>query len=209
MLLHFGQFGGGTHADFLKRLAGERKMKFQPLELQGLFLIEPRVYEDPRGYFYEFYNEAEFERAGIRDHFVQDNHSLSSKGTLRGLHFQIEPKVQSKLIRVTRGKAFDVAVDIRKGSKTFGRHVAMTLDAAERKMLYIPAGFAHGFLVLEDGTEFQYKVSDFYSPEHERGIRWNDPDLKIRWPKLDTDYVFSKRDCEHPTFRQFFGSPPQ
>ncbi|PIQ87338.1 MAG: dTDP-4-dehydrorhamnose 3,5-epimerase [Candidatus Omnitrophica bacterium CG11_big_fil_rev_8_21_14_0_20_45_26] len=175
-------------------------MKFTPLKIPDVILIEPNVHGDGRGFFFESYHEKVFAEHGINDRFVQDNHSSSVKGVLRGLHYQIAPKAQAKLIRVIRGSIFDVAVDIRKDSKTFGQHVTMTLTAEKREMLYIPAGFAHGFCVLENGTEVFYKVSDFYSPADERGILWNDPKLAIPWPPLKIDYLLSERDRKHPPF---------
>ena len=179
-------------------------MKFTPLAIPDVILIEPKVFEDKRGFFFEFYHQELFRQNGIDVTFVQDNYSRSSKGTLRGLHFQIDPKAQDKLVRVTRGEVFDVAVDIRKGSKTFGKFVSTTLSAENKKMLFIPKGFAHGFCVLTDGTEFLYKVSDFYSPKHERGIQWNDPAIGIPWPKLDCGYIFSEKDKQYPPLSKLF-----
>ena len=179
-------------------------MKFTPLAIPDVILIEPKVFEDKRGFFFEFYHAELFRKNGIGVAFVQDNYSRSSKGTLRGLHFQIDPKAQDKLVRVTRGEVFDVAVDIRKGSKTFGKFVSTTLSAENKKMLFIPKGFAHGFCVLTDGAEFLYKVSHFYSPEHERGIQWNDPTIGIPWPKLDCEYIFSQKDKQYPPLSKLF-----
>lgn len=182
----------------------KRHMKFTELDVPGVFLIEPVVYEDERGFFFEWYHQATFAKHGIRTKFVQDNHSSSHKGVLRGLHYQMEPRAQAKLIRVVRGAVFDVAVDLRKGSKTFGQHVAMNLSEKNKKILYVPEGFAHGFCALADDTEFLYKVSTFYSPKHERGIRWNDPTLKIQWPELDVHYVLTERDQNYPSFGDAF-----
>lgn len=179
-------------------------MKFTKLAISDVILIEPKVFEDARGFFYEFYHQAEFKKAGIYDQFVQDNYSQSSRGVFRGLHYQIEPYAQAKLVCVTRGEVFDVVVDIRKGSKTFGKHVDVVLSEENKKMLYIPAGFAHGFLVLKDRTEFQYKVSNFYSPGHERGIAWNDPDLAIQWPDLGMNYIISPKDQKNPKLKDAF-----
>ncbi len=173
-------------------------MKFTPTVLEGVFIIEPQVFEDGRGFFFESYRQEEFTKHGIKDVFTQDNHSRSAKGVLRGLHYQVPPMGQAKLVRVARGKAFDVVVDIRKGSKTFGRHVSEVLTAENKKMLYVPAGMAHGFLSLEDGTEFLYKVSNPYSPAHERGILWSDPEIGVAWPRLDTDYALSEKDQKFP-----------
>ena len=174
-------------------------MKFIPTKLPGVVLVEPQVFKDARGFFLESWRRDLFEKNGIRTDFVQDNHSASAKGTLRGLHYQAAPREQAKLVRVGRGEAFDVVVDIRPGSKTFGQWEGHVLNAENRKMLFVPAGFAHGFLALQDGTEFLYKVSDVYSPQHERGLLWNDPGLAIRWPKLDTPYLLSEKDKQFPT----------
>ncbi len=179
-------------------------MKFTELEIPGVILIEPTVFEDPRGYFYESYHEEIFAQHGITAKFVQDNQSRSQKGALRGLHYQILPKAQAKLIRVIKGEVFDVAVDIRKGSKTFGKSVGIHLSEKNRRMLFIPEDFAHGYCVLENNTELLYKVSAFYSPEQERGILWNDPFLAIKWPKLDQDYILSEKDKKYPSFKDLF-----
>jgi len=157
-------------------------MKATPLAIVDVFLIEPKVFGDERGFFFESFNQAKFEQAiGKKVTFVQDNHSKSSKGVLRGLHFQ-DPKPQGKLVRVTQGEVFDVAVDIRKDSPTFGKWVAETLSAENKKQLWIPEGLAHGFLVLSDTAEFLYKTTDYYAPEHEKCIAWDDPALSIPWP---------------------------
>jgi dTDP-4-dehydrorhamnose 3,5-epimerase len=177
-------------------------MKFISTEIPGVVIIEPVVFGDDRGFFFESYRKDIFKENGIDVEFVQDNHSLSQKGVLRGLHYQIAPKAQAKLVRVVHGRAFDVAVDIRKNSSTFGKCVTAILSAKDKKMMYIPAGFAHGFCALEDGTEFLYKTSEVYSPEHERGIVWNDPELGIAWPALDTPYLFSKKDQSYPVFKK-------
>ncbi len=178
-------------------------MKFTELEIPGVFLIEPKVYEDSRGAFFEFYQKELFQANGIQTNFVQDNLSVSAKGTLRGLHFQAEPKSQAKLVMVVSGEVFDVAVDLRKNSKTFGKHVAVYLSAQNRKLFFVPAGFAHGFCALTEGTKFLYKVSEYYSPEHERGIFWRDPALEIKWPKLDTPYLLNERDQKFPPLQAF------
>jgi dTDP-4-dehydrorhamnose 3,5-epimerase len=156
-------------------------MRVTPTRLPDVLLIEPRVFGDARGFFFESWNEREFERAGIRAKFVQDNHSRSEKGVLRGLHYQIR-QPQGKLVRVTEGEIFDVAVDIRRSSSTFGKWEGVRLSAQSKSMLWIPVGFAHGFCVLSDFAEVFYKATDFYAPEHERCILWNDPELKIDWP---------------------------
>lgn len=183
-------------------------MTFKELSIPGVFLIEPDVFEDERGFFFESYNREVFARHGIHTEFVQDNHSSSEKGTVRGLHYQIAPKAQAKLVRVVRGLAFDVSVDIREGSKTFGQHVSVYLSEENKAMLYVPAGFAHGFCALRDGTEFLYKVSQKYSLEHERGIFWNDSTLKVKWPKLDVEYILSDRDQKFPSFKSVFNRQP-
>lgn len=178
-------------------------MKCTELKISGVFLIEPRVFKDDRGAFYEWYNEAVFKRHGISAKFVQDNQSVSTRGTLRGLHFQIPPKAQAKLVRVVHGEVFDVVVDLRKSSKTFGKHLVLTLRAEDRKVLFIPEGLAHGFLSLRNGTEFQYKVSELYSPAHERGIRFDDPEIGIPWPRLGVPYRLSERDKNFPLLKKF------
>jgi len=156
-------------------------MKVVPTRLPEVLLLEPRVFGDSRGFFFESWNEREFERAGIRAHFVQDNHSRSERGVLRGLHYQIR-QPQGKLIRVVSGQIFDVAVDIRRSSPAFGRWEGVRLNAESYKMLWIPAGFAHGFCVLSEFAEVLYKATDYYAPEHERCILWNDQELDIGWP---------------------------
>ena len=173
-------------------------MKFIPANIPEVILIEPEVFDDKRGFFFESYNREVFSKNGIPIPFVQDNHSRSSRGTLRGLHFQIAPYQQAKLVRVIRGEAFDVVVDVRQGSKTFGQYVAVTLSAENKKMLYVPVGFAHGFLALQDGTEFHYKASSAYSPQHERGFIWNDSMVNVLWPKLDIEYTLSEKDQKYP-----------
>jgi dTDP-4-dehydrorhamnose 3,5-epimerase len=157
-------------------------MKATPLAIPDVFLIEPQVFGDERGFFFESFNQAKFEQAiGKKVTFVQDNHSKSSKGVLRGLHYQ-DPKPQGKLVRVTQGEVFDVAVDIREDSPTFGKWVAEILSAENKKQLWIPEGLAHGFLVLSETAEFLYKTTDYYAPEHEKCIAWDDPTLNIPWP---------------------------
>ncbi len=173
-------------------------MKFSALEIPGLVLIEPRVWNDERGFFLESYTRRLFAKNGIRAEFVQDNHCLSQKGVLRGLHYQVKPKAQAKLVRVARGSVYDVAVDIRKGSKTFGRWCAVTLSAARNNVLYIPEGFAHGYLALEPDTHVLYKVSDYYSPAHEKGIRWDDPFYSVKWPRVAGGYALSEKDRGFP-----------
>ena len=176
-------------------------MNFIKTAIDGVIVIEPKVFNDPRGFFYESYRKKLFVQNGIKDDFVQDNVSSSARGVLRGLHYQVAPRGQAKLMRVLRGSVYDVAVDIRPRSKTFGKFFAITLSAANKRMLYIPKGFAHGFCVLEEGTEFMYKVSNYYSPEHERGVLWNDPSLAIPWPKLGCDFILSDKDKKHPVLK--------
>jgi dTDP-4-dehydrorhamnose 3,5-epimerase len=162
-----------------------------------VLVLAPTVHEDPRGFFLESYNRRVFTELGIEHLFVQDNHSRSRRGVLRGLHYQVLHQ-QAKLVRVTRGRVFDVVVDIRRGSPAFGRWAGAELSEDNRLQLYAPAGFAHGFLVLSDVAEFQYKCSDFYSAEDERGLPWNDPSLAIRWPLEDREPVLSDRDRQWP-----------
>ena len=156
-------------------------MRIQPTAIPDVLLVEPDVHGDARGFFFESYNRHALAAAGIDAEFVQDNHSRSRRGVLRGLHYQVE-HAQGKLVRVADGEVFDVAVDLRRRSPTFGRHVAMTLSAANRKMLYNPPGFAHGFIVTSDSADFLYKTTDYWSPEHERTLLWNDRALGIAWP---------------------------
>ncbi|MBD3426525.1 MAG: dTDP-4-dehydrorhamnose 3,5-epimerase [Candidatus Omnitrophica bacterium] len=171
--------------------------EFTRLEIPEVVLISPRVFEDSRGFFMETYKHTDFAGAGINDRFLQDNHSRSfEKGTLRGLHYQAEPRSQAKLIRVVRGSIFDVAVDIRPGSPACGRWVSAVLTDRGKEMLYIPRGFAHGFCTLEEDTEVIYKCSDVYSPEHERGIIWDDAAMSIEWPVEDP--TLSERDSCWP-----------
>ena len=157
------------------------KFKFTETEIEGVYIIEPIVFGDNRGYFMETYNYNEFKEAGLDMVFVQDNQSKSKKGVLRGLHFQ-KTHSQGKLVRVIEGEVFDVAVDLRKDSKTYGKWVGVILSKDNKKQFYIPEGFAHGFLVLSDEAEFTYKCTDFYHPEDEGGIAWNDPDIGVKWP---------------------------
>lgn len=170
-------------------------MIFTPLALDGVVLITPKVFEDQRGYFLEVWHYGKFSAAGIEVQFVQDNHSLSTRGTLRGLHYQLKSP-QGKLVRVSAGAVFDVVVDIRRSSPTFGQWLGVTLSAESRQMLWIPPGFAHGFYVLSDHAEFLYKCTTFYAPEDERRIRWDDPDIGIAWPLADGEPpILSKRDA--------------
>ncbi|HXP97396.1 MAG TPA: dTDP-4-dehydrorhamnose 3,5-epimerase [Telmatospirillum sp.] len=165
-------------------------------------IVKPRRFGDHRGFFSETFNVKTFAEAGISKPFVQDNHSLSGpKGTIRGLHFQIPPFAQDKLVRVVRGAILDVAVDIRRNSPTYGQSVAVVLSAEEWNQLYIPIGFAHGFCTIEPDTEVIYKVTNFYSAEHDRGLLWNDPDLSIDWPVSGDAAVLSDKDKVHPRLK--------
>ncbi len=176
-------------------------MNFIKTEIDGVIVVEPKTFSDSRGLFYENYRKELFAANGIPGDFVQDNISSSAKGALRGLHYQIAPKAQAKLLHVLHGSVFDVGVDLRPGSRTYGKYFSVILSAQNRKMLYLPKGFAHGFCVLEDGTEFLYKVSDYYSPEHERGVLWSDPALAIPWPKFDREFILSEKDKKYPGLR--------
>lgn len=173
-------------------------MKATPTAIPEVLVVEPRVFGDERGFFFESWNERAFSGLVGRDvRFVQDNHSSSSRGVLRGLHYQVAPHPQGKLVRVTLGEVFDVAVDLRRASPTFGRWVGERLSAENRRMLWIPEGFAHGFLVLSERAEFLYKATDYYSPGHERALAWNDPAVGIDWP-LDAEPVLKARDASAP-----------
>ena len=161
-------------------------MKVIPLNIPDVLLIEPQVFGDDRGFFFESFNQNKFEEAmGKKINFMQDNHSKSVKGVLRGLHYQIAPKAQGKLVRVIQGEVFDVAVDLRKSSPTFGQWVGEIISSNNKKQIWIPEGFAHGFVTLSDTAEFLYKTTDFYSKEHEQAIRWNDETIGIQWPIKD------------------------
>ena len=169
--------------------------------IEGVVVLRPRVFGDARGYFYESYSEREFERLVGKAEFVQDNESKSRYGVVRGLHFQKPPYAQSKLVRVVSGRVLDVAVDIRKGSPTFGQHVAMELDGEEKLQFFIPRGFAHGFAVLSDEAVFQYKCDNFYAPEAEGALAWDDPDLGIDWRLPLGEVVLSEKDRHHPRLK--------
>ena len=157
-------------------------MKAVPTDIPGLLVLEPRVFGDERGFFFESYNRRAFREAtGVDPDFVQDNHSRSARGVLRGLHYQVK-QAQGKLVRVVAGEVWDVVVDLRRSSPTFGKSLGLALSAANRRMLWVPEGFAHGFLVTSDAAEFLYKTTDYYAPEHERSLLWNDPALAIDWP---------------------------
>lgn len=174
---------------------------FEKTKLPGVVIIQPQVFGDSRGYFMETYKKCDFVAAGIDKEFVQDNESSSTKGVLRGLHFQKE-HTQAKLVRVTKGEVFDVAVDVRPGSSTYGQWAGAILNAEQKNMLYIPEGFAHGFLVLSDVAEFVYKCTDVYYPASEGGIPWNDPTIAVEWPIIDCEYKTSKKDERHEAFEK-------
>jgi dTDP-4-dehydrorhamnose 3,5-epimerase len=179
-----------------------QKAEVLATEIADVKLIVPRIHRDHRGFFSETYNRADLAALRVNPEFVQDNHSLSvERGVVRGLHFQIPPFAQDKLVRVIRGSVFDVAVDIRRGSPTYGRHVARVISAAEWNQFLVPAGFAHGFCTLEANTEVIYKVTNYYSSEHDRGVLWNDTDLRIAWPVTEGEAILSDKDKKQPRFR--------
>ena len=172
-------------------------------EIADVKLLASRIHRDHRGFFSETYNKAELAKVGVNLDFVQDNHSLSvERGVVRGLHFQVPPFAQDKLVRVVRGSIFDVAVDLRKGSPSYGRHVARVISAQEWNQFLVPIGFAHGFCTLEANTEVIYKVTNYYSPEHDRGMFWNDADLGIVWPVEESEAILSEKDRKQPRFRE-------
>jgi dTDP-4-dehydrorhamnose 3,5-epimerase len=175
-------------------------VKFIPTEIEGLLIIEPDIFRDDRGYFSESYNFASFRDGGIPDAFVQDNEAQSRKGVLRGMHYQCDELAQSKLVRVIKGAVYDVAVDLRKNSATYGKWVGIELSAANKKQFYIPRGFAHGYLSLEEDTIFCYKCDNFYSKAHEGGLRYDDPVLAIHWPVNGMHVIVSERDLGLPAF---------
>ena len=177
-------------------------MEVKTTAIEGVLIIEPTVFGDERGYFFESFNEREFrEKTGIDVKFIQDNESKSRYGVLRGLHFQKAPYEQAKLVRVVKGRVLDVAVDIRKGSPTFGRYTAVELTGDNHRQCFIPSGFAHGFCVLSDEAVFQYKCDEFYHPEAEDAIAWDDPDIAIEWPIPVDDIILSEKDKHHPRLR--------
>ena len=179
-------------------------MKIKETYIPGLLVVEPQVFGDSRGYFFEFFNAAEFaEQTGIDTQFVQDNESRSSYGVVRGLHMQLPPHAQAKLVRVVEGRVLDVAVDLRKDSPTFGKHFAIELTGENHLQVYIPKGFAHGFSVLSETAVFQYKCDGYYAPASEAAIAWNDPDLGIDWKLPSEDAVLSDKDRNHPSLKEF------
>jgi dTDP-4-dehydrorhamnose 3,5-epimerase len=176
-------------------------VQFERTDIPDVILIRPKLFQDSRGYFLETWEERKFAHAGLDVRFVQDNHSRSVRGTLRGLHYQIQ-QPQGKLVRVVSGAVFDVAVDIRRGSPTFGRWIGYVLSEENHCLLWVPPGFAHGFFVLSEQADFLYKCTDFYAPEHERAIRWDDSDLKIEWPLTPGESpLVSPKDAAAPRFR--------
>jgi len=178
-------------------------MKFIETKISDVIIIEPTVFGDTRGYFLESYNKKKFEEVIGITSFIQDNESKSSKGVLRGLHFQKPPFEQAKLVRCIEGEVLDVAVDIRKNSKTYGEHVAVLLSGENKRQLFVPRGFAHGFLVLSDSATFAYKVDNTYAPEFDAGIRWNDKELNIQWGMEDSEVMVSEKDAKLPFFLEF------
>ncbi len=176
--------------------------EFERLEIKDVILVKPKVFQDERGFFLESYKKSDFVKNGIDKDFVQDNHSKSVKGVLRGLHYQLPPKAQGKLVRCIKGEIFDVAVDIRKSSPTFGKWVGVILSEENKYMLYIPEGFAHGFLTLSDEAEVLYKTTDEYAPDLDRGIIWNDPDINIKWPIENIEQILlSNKDKNLPPLK--------
>ena len=167
-------------------------------DFKGILIIEPKVFSDDRGCFFESFNSKKLNDAGIKADFVQDNVSRSKKGVLRGMHYQLDPLAQTKLLTVLSGKILDVAVDLRKGSPTFGKHLSVELNSDNKRMVVIPRGFAHGFVALEDNTLVMYKCDNYYSPVHERGIRFNDPALNLNWLLPEKELIITKRDLSFP-----------
>ena len=178
-------------------------MEIIKTKIEGVVIIEPRIFKDDRGYFFESFSQREFEEKVCKTTFVQDNESKSSYGVLRGLHFQKPPFAQSKLVRVIKGAVLDVAVDIRKGSPTFGQYVSVELTGENHRQFFIPRGFAHGFSVLSEEVIFQYKCDNFYSPQSEGAIAWNDPDLNIDWRIPAEKVVLSEKDSKHPRLKDW------
>lgn len=179
-------------------------MEVKKTDIEGVLIVEPKVWGDDRGYFFESFNAREFaEKTRLNITFVQDNESKSRYGVLRGLHFQLPPYTQSKLVRVVKGRVLDIAVDIRKGSPTYGKWVSCELTEDNHRQFFVPKGMAHGFCVLSEEAVFQYKCDDFYHPEAEGGIAWDDPDIAVQWPIPAEDISLSERDKHHPSFKEF------
>ena len=182
-------------------------MRVIPTALPGVLILEPKVFGDERGFFFESFNQRTFDEAlGHHVEFVQDNHSRSQRGVLRGLHYQLPPHAQGKLVRVASGRVFDIAVDMRRSSATFGRWVGTELTADKHRQLWIPTGFAHGFLVLSENADFLYKTTDYYAPAAERSVRWNDPRLAIEWPDPGVPIQLSDKDRSAPLWAQVVAS---
>lgn len=175
-------------------------MEFIKTEISDVILIQPKVFGDERGFFLESYKKSTFIQNGIDYDFIQDNHSMSAKGVLRGLHYQLNPKAQGKLVRCVSGSVFDVAVDIRKGSPTYGKWVGYELSVRNKQMLWVPPGFAHGFVTLEDNTQFLYKTTNDYAPEYDRGVRYDDPEVGIVWP-VAGEFILSAKDQQQPLLK--------
>lgn len=178
-------------------------MEIIKTDIEGVLILEPRLFKDARGYFFESFSAREFEEKVAHTTFVQDNESASSYGVIRGLHFQKPPFTQAKLVRVIKGAVLDVAVDIRKGSPTYGKHVAVELTDENHRQVFIPHGFAHGFAVLSDEVVLQYKCDNYYAPQSEGGIRWDDPDLQIDWRIPADKVILSEKDTHHPMFKDY------
>lgn len=178
-------------------------MEIIETEIEGLVIIEPRIFKDGRGYFFESFSQREFEEKILKTSFVQDNESKSSYGVLRGLHFQTPPYAQSKLVRVIKGAVLDVALDVRVGSPTYGQHVSVELTGENHRQFFVPRGFAHGFSVLSDEVIFQYKCDNFYAPQHEGALAWNDPELAIDWRIPEEKVILSEKDRHHPHLADF------
>ena len=178
-------------------------MEIVKTDIDGVVIIEPRVFGDERGYFFESFSQREFEKLGINTVFVQDNESKSCYGVVRGLHFQAPPYAQAKLVRCVKGRIRDIAVDIRKGSPTYGKHVAVELTEDNHRLFFIPHGFAHGFSVLSETAVFQYKCDNYYTPQSEGALLWNDKDLNINWLIPDKHVILSEKDKHHPLFKDF------
>lgn len=177
-------------------------MKVTETPIPGMLIIEPRIFGDQRGYFFESYNQQAYQEAGLNYNFVQDNEAKSKYGVLRGLHFQRGDMAQAKLVRVSEGMVFDVGVDVREGSPTYGKHFGMILSAENKKQLLVPRGFAHGYLVLSETAVFNYKCDNFYSQAHEGGVAYNDPDINITWPIEAKDVILSEKDIAQPSFKE-------
>jgi len=175
--------------------------EFEQLEIDGVILVKPKVFGDNRGFFMESYKKTEFVKNGIDIEFVQDNHSKSTKGVLRGLHYQASPKSQAKLIRCSKGRIYDIAVDLRKNSKTFGKWLKVELSEENKHILFIPAGFAHGFVVLSNEAELLYKTNTEFSAEHDRGMLWNDKDINVNWG-INFEPILSEKDKFQPNFSE-------